>query len=242
MPLNLLAQEYLNNRISTLSNYLVDLIKTEGTESTLIAETIDKISNLQVALGSGTGTGSGSGSGSSTTTDNEITQTVYIVHNANATAGTSSGDTLVFRQTSNTVTGTVLREEWFNLDVTPSSPLTPAQAGGINISDLSPESYSTTLTFQQLISEEVITVGTDVVSLNPPVNALTAFLRLEHSNQTILRVARSTVSGVDPTETDGIYRFNDEDIQLTTSEEVNNFRLRRLDSIADLRLTVRYYG
>lgn len=92
------------------------------------------------------------------------------------------------------------------------------------------------------ISTEQLPLTAAVASLTVPPTATYAEIQFEHSDENVFRVARSTIDGTPPTNTLGDLRFNEEQKVYSSRAELLAFQIRRLDSIADLSLRIKYYG
>jgi hypothetical protein len=94
------------------------------------------------------------------------------------------------------------------------------------------------------LSSAAFSVSDGTVTALPSIHASAtqAIIQFQYADEDVRRVARSTINGVDPTQTDGWFEYNDSTVSLNTRGEVTAYRLRRLDGLGTLSGRVAYYG
>jgi hypothetical protein len=94
------------------------------------------------------------------------------------------------------------------------------------------------------ISSSTFSLSDDSVIGLPdiPVTAVCAEIQFQLGDETVNRVARSTINGTPPTETLGFFEYNDAFTIIYARAEVLAYRTRRLDGLGTLNVRIAYYG
>lgn len=99
--------------------------------------------------------------------------------------------------------------------------------------------------FPWLSSESLSITDNTVTSLpNVPAKAVQAFIQYQYSDESVRRVAMSTLNSSAPTQAlgSGWVEYNDSIVSINTRAEILAYRVRRLDTLGTLYIRVAYYG